>query len=91
MIRDHAVTFMEEDHSMKIMENIEPREVEPGVPEWAGDPGIQVIVIPGRGIIGDNRRAFSIVIIIDHGRCRVLRSCRGRSIRVSILYFSDDR
>jgi hypothetical protein len=67
---------------MEIMENKEPREIKPGVPEWTGDPGIQVIIIPGRWIIGDDRRSYGIVIIIDFGGCRVLRGCRGYAFTV---------
>jgi hypothetical protein len=83
--------FVEENHSVEIMENIEPREVEPGVPEWAGDPGIHVIIIPGRRIVGHDRRAFGVVVIIDHRGCRVLRCCRGWTFSVSLWYFSNDR
>jgi hypothetical protein len=82
MIGNDVVMPMPMNMSMEIMENKEPREIKPGVPERAGDPGIQVIIIPGRGVIGDDRRAFGIVIIIDFGGCRVLRGCRGWAFTV---------
>jgi hypothetical protein len=84
MIGDDVVMPMSMNSSMEIMENKEPREIKTGVPEWAGDPGVQVIIIPGRGVIGDDRRAFGIVIIIDFGGCRVLRGCRRRAFTVLI-------
>jgi hypothetical protein len=77
--------------SMEIMENEEPREIKPGAPEWAGNPGVHVIVIPWRGIIGHDRRAFGIVVIIDFGGCRVLRVCRGWTFSVFIRPLSNDR
>jgi hypothetical protein len=77
--------------SMEIMENKVPREIKPGVPEWARDPGVQVMIIPGRRIIGDDGRAFGIVIIIDFGGCRVLRGCWGWTFAILIRSFGNDR
>jgi hypothetical protein len=82
MIGNDVVMSMPMNRSMEIMENKEPREIKPGVPEGAGDPGVQVIIIPGRGIIGDDRRAFGIVIMIDFGGRDVLRGCRGWAFAV---------
>jgi hypothetical protein len=90
VIGDDVVMSMPMNVSMEIMENKVPREIEPGVPEWAGDPGVQVIIIPGRRVIGDDRRAFGIVIIIDFGGCRVLRGSRGWAFTVLIRPFSND-
>jgi hypothetical protein len=84
VIGDDIVMPMPMNRSMEIMENKEPREIKPGTPEWAGDPCIHVIIIPWRGIIGDNRRALGIVIIIDFGGCRVLRGGRGWAFTVFI-------
>jgi len=84
MIGDDMGMPITMDSSMEIMENKEPREIKPGVPEWARDPRVQVIIIPGRGIIGDDRRAFGIVIIIDFGGRRVLRGGWGRAFTVLI-------
>jgi hypothetical protein len=50
---------------MEVMEDIEPREIEPGVPERVGDPSIHVRIIPGRRIVGHDGRAFGGIIIID--------------------------
>jgi hypothetical protein len=76
---------------MEIMENKEARKEKPGAPEWAGDPGVQVVIIRGRGIIGDHRRAFGIVVIIDRRWFSVLRSCRRWTFSVSIRYLSNNR
>jgi hypothetical protein len=91
MIGDERDMPMSMNTPVEIMEDKEPREIKPGVPEWAGDPGVQVIIIPGRGIIGDYRRAFGIVIIIDFGGCRVLRGGRGWTFSVLIRPFGNDR
>jgi hypothetical protein len=82
MIGNDVVMPMPMNRSMEIMENKEPREIKPGVPERAGDPGVQEIIIPGRGIIGDDRRAFGVVITIDFGGRHVLWSCRRRAFTV---------
>jgi hypothetical protein len=66
MIGDDIGMPVSMNNPMEIMKDKEPREKVPGAPEWAGDPGVHVIIIPGRGIIGHYRRAFSIVVIIDH-------------------------
>jgi len=83
------------DNSVEIMEDIIPREVESGVPEWAWDPAIQIGIIGWRRIIGHDRRAFGIVIIIDHRwfsvGFSVLRSHRIWTFSIPIWYFSNDR
>jgi hypothetical protein len=84
MIGDDIGMSISMKSSMEIMENKEPREIKPGVPEWAGDPGVQVRIIPGWRIIGDDRRAFGVVIIIDFGGRRVLRGGRRRAFTVLI-------
>jgi hypothetical protein len=95
VIGDHAwmfmVMFMEGNHPMEIIENKEPREVEPSVPEWGRNPRIEIVIIRWRGIISYNRRAFGIVVVIDHRWLRVLRHCRRRDLSVFILHLSNDR
>ena len=76
--------------SMEVIEDKVSREVEPGVPEWARDPAIHVIIVPWRRIIGDNRRSFGIIVIIDHTGFGIFRSGRGRTFGVSLWYFSND-
>jgi hypothetical protein len=84
MIGNDTGMSMSMNTSMEIMKNKEPRKIKPGVPEWAGNPGVQVIIIPGGWIIGDDRRAFGIVIIIDFRRGEVLRGCRGCAFTIFI-------
>jgi hypothetical protein len=91
VIADDTRMPMDKDNSMEVMENKEPREERPGVPEWAGDPGVHVIIIRGRGIIGHHRRAFGIIVINDHRWFSVLNSCRRWTFNVSIWDFSNDR
>jgi hypothetical protein len=79
------------NNPMEVIENKVSREVEPGVPEWTGDPRIHVIIIPGRGIVRHDRRAFSVVIIIDHRGGHVLSLCRGWAFSVFLWHFSNDR
>ena len=64
---------MDKDSSVKIVEAEEPGEPEPTAPEWIGNPGIEVIIIPGRWIVSNNRRTLIVVIIIDYRWFVVLR------------------
>jgi hypothetical protein len=78
-------------NSVEIMEDIEPREVESGVPEWAWNPAIQIVIIWWWRIVGHDRRTFGIVVIIDHRWFSVLRSRRIWTFSIPIWYFSNDR
>jgi hypothetical protein len=90
MIGDDKCMSVPMNNPMEIMEDKEPREKVPGAPEWAWDPGVHVIIIPGWGIIGDYRRTFGIVVIFDHRGFSVLRSFGGWTFGVSFRYFSND-
>ena len=56
---------MKKETSVKIAKDEESREPEPCIPEWIRDPGIQVVIIPGRRIVANNWGALIVVIIID--------------------------
>jgi len=43
---------------MKIVQDEKAREEEARTPEWVRNPSVQVVVIPGRGIVGDYRGTF---------------------------------
>jgi hypothetical protein len=66
VIGDDILMPIYRNNSVEIMEYIEPREVESGAPEWVRDPGVQIIIIWWWRIIGYYRRAFGIVVIINH-------------------------
>ncbi len=76
--------------SVEVVEDKISWEVETGVPEWTRDPAIHIIIVPWRWIIGDNRRAFGIIVIIDRTGFSVLRSGRGWTFSVPLWYFSND-
>ena len=63
--------MMAMNDNTKVSEDEESREKESAVPERIGGPVIQVVIIPRRGVIGDYRRAFFIVIIVYHRRIRL--------------------
>jgi hypothetical protein len=65
MIGDDAPMPVSMNNSMEITEDKEPTEEVSGTPEWAGNPGIHVIIITWRDIIGHYGRAFGIVVLID--------------------------
>jgi hypothetical protein len=69
-------------HLVEVMEDVESRERKPGIPEGIRNPSIQVEVIWWWRIISDYRRAFPVVIVVDHRRCGVLRACRRWSFGV---------
>ena len=90
VIGDDVRMPMHKDNSMEIMENKEPRKERPGAPERAWHPGVKVVIIPGRGIIGHHGRTLGIVVIFDHRGLSVLRRCWRRTFSVSLWEFSDD-
>ena len=57
---------------VKIVQDEKTREPEPGIPEWAWDPCIKVVIIPGRGIVRHDRGTFVVVIVIDDLRIPVI-------------------
>jgi hypothetical protein len=75
---------------MEVMENKEPRKEKPGAPEWAGDPGIHIVIIRGRRIVGHHRGTFGIIVIIDYRWLRILRICRRWTFSVFIRALSND-
>jgi hypothetical protein len=64
VIADHALTMTNPDHPVEVVQGEEPGEEEAGIPEWIRNPGVQIIIIPWRRIVCDNRWAFLIVIVI---------------------------
>ena len=64
VIADEMVMAGEEDISVEIMQAVETRKEKSAPPKWIWDPSIQIRVVPRRGIIGDDRRTFIIVIIV---------------------------
>jgi len=81
MVMKTVVTF---NNNIKIMEDEKSREVKPGVPEWVGHPGIEIIVIPRRRIVSDYRRTFFIVVIIHYRRLDVFAACWRLILRVLV-------
>jgi hypothetical protein len=47
------------------------REEKSTPPEWIGDPGVQVMIIPRRRVVCDNRGTFLIVIVIYNLRAHL--------------------
>ena len=83
MIGDPKMMVMKApDENVKIVQDEESREEEPGTPERIRNPVIQVVIIPGRSIVGDNRRPFVIVIIVDFLRLNVFGARGGLTLRV---------
>ena len=61
-------------HTIKVVENVVTGEEEPGPIEWVRNPAVEVGIIPWRRIIGDHRRAFLIIVIINYRRLNVFRT-----------------
>jgi hypothetical protein len=70
------------NENVKIVQDEESREEEPGTPERIRNPAIQVVIIPGRRIVGDNRRPFVIVIVVDFLRLNVFATRGGLTLCV---------
>jgi len=72
VIADYALFVVDHDNPVEIMEDEISGEVEPGVPKRRRDPGVHIIIIPRWRIVGDHRRTFTVIVVIDHGRVGVL-------------------
>ncbi len=64
VIADKMVMAIDEDSPVEIMQAEETRKEESAPPEWKWDPSIEVVIIPRRWIICDNRGTFIIVIVV---------------------------
>lgn len=67
---DHVVaeyhgSSIYESNPMEVVQTEESWEPESRIPEWIRNPGIQVIIIPGWGIVSNNRWTLIVVIIVD--------------------------
>jgi hypothetical protein len=60
-----------DDGLVEVVQDEEAVEVEPVPPEWIGDPGVQVIIIPRRRVVTNNRGTFLIVIVIYNLRAHL--------------------
>ena len=65
---------------VKIHHNKVPRVPKIPPPERIGDPSIHVCIIRRRSIVGDNRRALIIVIVINDGRFGIIRPRYGAAL-----------
>jgi hypothetical protein len=68
VIADKMVMVTEEDVPVEIMQTEETRIEKSTPPERIWDPGIEIVVVPRRWIIGDNWRTFLIVVVVYFGR-----------------------
>jgi hypothetical protein len=82
VIGNHHNTLVNNGHLVEVMEDEESREEKSRIPERVRNPSIQVEVIWWGRIVTDYRRAFPVVIIVDHRRFGVLRACRRWSFGV---------
>jgi hypothetical protein len=62
--------------NMKIVQDEKAREEETRTPEWVRNPSVQIVVIPGRWIVSDNRWTFSIVVAFNYRRRDVFTARR---------------
>jgi hypothetical protein len=60
-----------EDGPVEVMQTEIAREEKSTPPEWIGDPGVQVMIIPRRRIVCDDRGAFFIVIVVYNLRAHL--------------------
>jgi hypothetical protein len=63
VIADQAPTVANEDGSVKIMQTEEAWEEKSTGPERIRNPAVQVMIIPRRRVVRDNRGPFFIIIV----------------------------
>ena len=71
MVGDYERMPVENDMPVEIAQDEESGEEEPGTPERIRNPGVQGIVSRGRRVVGNDRRAIIIVIVVDDLRGRI--------------------
>jgi hypothetical protein len=68
VIADKMVMVTEEDVPVEIMQTEETRKEESTPPEGIWDPSIEIVVVPWRWIIGNNRWTLLIVVVVYFAR-----------------------
>jgi hypothetical protein len=90
MIGDHVMkpmtVKMYKYRKIKIVQDEEAGKVKTGKPKRVRDPGIQVVIIRRRYIIGNHRRAFLGVVVIDYRRFNVFAACWRLTLCVLIRF-----
>jgi len=81
MVMMRAMVMMRVHNEIEIAENEESREKQPAIPEGIGNPVIEIVVIPRRRIVGDDRGSFIVIVaaygILVHILIRVGWSLKG--------------
>jgi len=62
----YKIMVVEMDVPVEVMEDKESIKEESSAPEGKWNPGIQIIVIPGRRIVSYNRGTIIVVIVVDY-------------------------
>jgi hypothetical protein len=86
-----SVSMSMMNSSMEVVENIEPRKVVAGAPEWTGHPRVEIVIVGWWKVIGNHRRSFRIVVIVEDRGFRIFRSCGISVFSVTIRNFGNDR
>jgi hypothetical protein len=60
-----VMEMMTDNDNIKIVQDEEAGQEATGPPEGIRDPSVQVVIIPRRRIVGDHRRPFVIVIVVN--------------------------
>ena len=53
-------------------------KAEPSPPKWAGDPGIEIAVVPGRRIIAHYGRSVLVIVLVNSGGLHIFGNLRRR-------------
>jgi hypothetical protein len=67
---------VDKEDPVKVIENEESGEEEPAAPERGRNPCVQVVIIPRRRVVSDDRWALIVIIIVDNRWLCILRSRR---------------
>ncbi|NLI32611.1 MAG: hypothetical protein GX422_07490 [Deltaproteobacteria bacterium] len=65
MVMMRAMVMMMMHNEVKIAENEKSWEEQPTVPEGIGNPVIEIVVIPRRRIVRDDRGPFIVIVAAD--------------------------
>ena len=65
--------------TVEIVEDEETAEAEISPPKWPWDPGIEIVVIPGRWIIAHYGRSVIVIVLLNLGGLSIFGNLRRRS------------
>lgn len=76
MMTAMVMEAVDENGPVEVVQDEEAAEREAAAPEWIGNPGVQVVVVGWRSVVGDHRRSLFGIVVVDYDRVGQLLAFR---------------